>query len=682
MPSLALHKLYNPHRMPKEAIVENFVIRTKPFEKIVNDVKNYTVKKSNQHFIIQGQRGSGKSTLLLRLKYEIDTLEEKIAVIFDEEEYVITTLEEMWERVWEILQEDGYFTEEKEHSYKNLSRCLKKSEQILIMLIDNIGDILDNFDDDNDEHVLREILQTDKRFKIIGGSPYALETYYSYDKPFYDFFNVITLKGLDLKATITYLKQLAIYYKQENVEYIIENNLKRVEILRELTAGNPRTLGILFEIFSNDKDGTVFQDMEKLLDDVTGLYKHRMEEMSKQHRKIVSLIAQNWEAISVKELAVKAKMQSNLLSAQLKKLERNDVVEVIKTSTKNNLYRVKERFFNIWYLMRYKKRNADKIRWLIEFMDIWYSDEMLKDRIENHKESLKSGNYIISESVKLTEALGRISWKRFGTNEAMLELFFENIDYLKNNGKYDEYGKDLSLGNEFFYVKKIKKYIDYSDYKSAELIIEEALGKNIPKNYFYRILPMIYSKTKNIKFFNSLEYFFNEYSVDIKNDVMYFYFMSIYISYHKINGTEFRVKFNTNLDCSKINLDGYFNLVIYLLYYNYIDLAIDLLNNFLSKKNTSSYRIDGILFVLLAKKQFNRLGELFEKYNFLKEEYREVYFAFIKLIDDRDEYLRVPPEVEEAVGTIIENISLINTELDKKILELETSFKEYYKTFK
>jgi len=65
------NQIFNPANLPKDLLIENFVVRTKVFERIFKDIKTGKMKFPEQHYIIQGTRGMGKTTMLLRLKYEI-----------------------------------------------------------------------------------------------------------------------------------------------------------------------------------------------------------------------------------------------------------------------------------------------------------------------------------------------------------------------------------------------------------------------------------------------------------------------------------------------------------------------------------------------------------------------------------------------------------------------------------
>src|SRR5690606_1975909 len=124
---------------------------------------------------------------------------------------------------------------------------------------------------------------------------------------------------------------------------IIENNPERIEVIRQLTGGVPRTLVMLFDIFLDDS-GDAFEDLLRILDEVTPLYKHRMDDLPTQLQEIVHTLAINWDGMLTNEIAKKTRIESKAVSAQLKKLEKYEIIES-ESIGKNNIYKIKERFF-------------------------------------------------------------------------------------------------------------------------------------------------------------------------------------------------------------------------------------------------------------------------------------------------------------------------------------------------
>jgi DNA polymerase III delta prime subunit len=414
--------VYNPANQTKAEIIDNFVIRLQEFEEIFSAVK----KKEYKNFLVQGPRGSGKTTLLLRLFFEIQNHQDLSQIIipirFDEEQYHIRTLYKLWESVAQHLEDDfengfiGLYSEmnkqidEKNyerHCYNLLKKYLLKQNKKLLLLIDNFGDMLQKFRSDELEQ-LKNIISDDSHLCIIGASSVSLESPHQIDPELINCFNLVYLSGLSSEETTKLLVKLGEHYNMESVRDIVKKEPGRIESLRRLTGGVPRTIVLLFEIFVDNESGDSFRDLEVILDRVTPLYKHRMDDLSPQQQEIVHAIAMNWDAVGVKEISQSTRMESKAVSAQLKLLEMNRIITKIKTNIKNHYYQLTERFFNIWYLMRYGRRqDKNRVLWLVRFLEDWCSQQELIVRAEKHLHALRVGKMYEKHALFMTEALAR-----------------------------------------------------------------------------------------------------------------------------------------------------------------------------------------------------------------------------------------------------------------------------------
>ncbi len=485
-------KLYNPAAQPEDWLIEHFVVRTKVFEQIFADIKTGTMETPEQHYLIQGQRGMGKTTLLLRLKYEIERTPELntwlLPVFFNEDTYDLTSLSSLWEKLIKYFDANlpgggNFYAETNKYIGKDdyEQKCFELVLTILhehgkkiVLLFDNFGELfLDNLDE-RDSHRLREILMNCREIRIIAASAVVLESHNDYSQPFFDFFRIVNLDGLSKEETIELIEKL-----QEKSEQKIDLNShkSRIETLSILTGGVIRTIVMLYEILLNDSDGSALNDLEKILDRVTPLYKHRMEGLKPQQRRIMDVIAKNWDAIGVKQISENIREKgkpvlSKIISAQLQELERNNFIEKRKTSTKNNFYLVKERFFNIWYLMRHGDQTTQcKVKWLTRYLEMWYDDNGGMDIfINEYIKKLQSGSFRTSSALTLTNAL-LLSSKVNSVAQALLLHFTETMlpqnDQIKLP-KVDEYKIDQA----------IEKFQNH-DYDAAIDILNQLSPKNI-----------------------------------------------------------------------------------------------------------------------------------------------------------------------------------------------------------
>ncbi|MEN0049533.1 MAG: hypothetical protein AAF806_20905 [Bacteroidota bacterium] len=449
--------IYNPDLLTKQQLIDSFVVRLKKFKKLYKDIQSAKMEVPEQHVLIIGLRGMGKTTLLLRLSYEVENDDQLngwlIPLVFNEEEYAISRLFKFWETIAQYLERrderfrglfdemDELYEQSKdryeERAFKLLLSKLREKGQKLLLFIDNFGDMFKRFSKEEKQR-LREVLTTCPDIRIIAGSAVAAESFFKYDDPFFELFKIERLEGLNKKETEQLLLELGAHYPTNPIEEILEKEPERVETLRRLTGGIPRTIVLLFEIFVDDKNGDAFTDLEAVLDRVTPLYKHRMDDLPAQQQEIMDAIALAWDAVSAKEIAQRARLTSRVVSAALKQMATNNLIDIQRTNTKNHLYRLHDRFFNIWYLMRMaRKGDKNKVLWLIRFLEQWCSEEQLSKRTKALFKAMNKGGFHTKGAFYLSTALFH---SKKNTIESRYEISKNTSRYLKD--------KDLSLHQE------------------------------------------------------------------------------------------------------------------------------------------------------------------------------------------------------------------------------------------
>ncbi|HFA50684.1 MAG TPA: ATP-binding protein [Bacteroidetes bacterium] len=479
--------VYNPQTLSKEQLVKNFVVREKTFKKLFREIETSKMEYPEQHYMIVGERGMGKTTLLLRLAYEIENNGKLnkwlVPVVFNEEEYGIRKLYEFWKRIADILEEkdagfiglrekmdaiSGQYGDDEKYGkavYEMLEEAIQKNKKKIIVFIDNVGDMFSKFSD-IEAHRLRKVLQTSADIRIIAASSQMADAFFNYKHPFYEFFKIEQLKGLGQEETEKLLRALAWSYEQKDkINNLLENQKGRVEAMRRLTGGVVRTIIIWFDIFIEKGYSDAYNDVEAILDRMTPIYKHRMDDLPTQQQAIVEAIALNWDAVNVREIKQKTRMESKVISAQITQLVKNNVVTRILTNTKNHLYKISERFFNIWYLMRCgKSGDKKKVADLIQFMEIWCSDKNLIGQPEIYLKRLEKkqlerrGVYMVEEPRAPYLRMSEVEGNPKDRKDINKEKKRESIIDLMAEGKYslviDEYGKE-HLFNElkpFYYA--------------------------------------------------------------------------------------------------------------------------------------------------------------------------------------------------------------------------------------
>lgn len=433
-PKLPVHRmpLYNPQRMDDADVVSAFVVRKSPFERLMADIGSETPRSRAQHHLIIGQRGMGKTTLLMRLAAELRSEKYRdsfLPLVFAEEQYAIDRLSKFWlncldsladalERIGEVAAAEkidvtvqqlqlrltkGIAQEEllAREAFDALTesvrlvevfpvapretqaplRKVKGKRQAIagpihrrpVLLVDNVQLVFERITDE-EQHVLREVMQRPGAPILVAASPSAPTATHEYQAAFYDQFKAQYLKPLSAEDMSDLLISLARISGRDDVGAKVRAHSGRVRALHQLTGGNPRTTMMLFHLYAEDFAPSVFGDLSQLLDHATPLYKAIFEELPPQQQVIVVTLADFWDPMPSRELCERTGLAQNQISPQLDRLKRQGFVEEVDLFPgPRRGYQLVERFFNIWLLMRSSSRRQRKqIEFLTRFLESFY----------------------------------------------------------------------------------------------------------------------------------------------------------------------------------------------------------------------------------------------------------------------------------------------------------------------
>ncbi|HTI10284.1 MAG TPA: AAA family ATPase [Puia sp.] len=416
-------------------VKDGFLIRLQEYDIITNDMLRNPMENSGsvQHYLILGKRGSGKSTLLKRLQIEVDTNKKLtktyIAINTAEEQANVYKLYDLLEQILHELEDrnmpvDWPGEEEDEHDYTrklfaSLHKALERSGKRVILLLDNIDRIFENLRDE--DTLLREYLLNYKDIKIIGASTRLTEHFWEYNKPFYEFFRTMELKPLNSEEV---KKLLLSWSEKENLPALkafVENRPGQLEMVRVLTDGLPRTLQFFVNILLSQGEETGYEYLRLLMDRVTPLYQERLNNLPPSQRKIVLQMAFLWESVGAKELAKATKMENRVISAQLNQLVDKGVAEKIETNTKNHLYRLSERFFNLWLIFTQGgPREKRRAKYLTIFLENFYDEKEIEGLAQAHLEAVKGKRISAGKAVLLTKAYSQSKYISLLTHASLI----------------------------------------------------------------------------------------------------------------------------------------------------------------------------------------------------------------------------------------------------------------------
>ena len=649
---------YMPDNMNEAEFLARFVVRKEIFEDIFADIKNTNFDVPAQHHIIIGQRGQGKTTLLRRLEIAVRDDENLskflLTVKFPEEQHNIRFLSRFWEEIAITLEDYkiGAYNEMQKHAedadydmenFSYLEKALKAKNKKVLVLMDNIDVFLDTLKEQEQQR-FREILLTSSSFLIVGGSTQMSEQHFDYGKPFYQFFKITTLEGLNKDEMITLLRVIARDDEKEKIEAVIKSSPEKIEALRQLTGGIPRLGILLFDILIDNHD-SAFSQMEKLLDEITPFYQDRLGRLPATLKDITHSIAMNWDGIETAEIAKKTRLTSSEASSQLQQLKKYHFIESVSAG-KNNIYKIKERFFNIWYLMRYgRKKDKERVEWLVRFLTAWYSKDELKERSEKFIKMLKNKSTQDSYVYHMGEAL------RYAVADIEIEHKLKSGIQNHLSDIRSEFAKDISLSCAET-LKKVFELIDNNKLDEAVALLEKS-HKNT--NNEYGVLGYLYHQQKNYdkaeeyylkaiesgndKALNSLAWMYFETAKDAKSAMLY-------ASKSMENDRNF---FNTH------------TMAIVMLWNEEFSLSYEMFAEWLTYGNAVDSESDVSIYLnlLIAKGQYYKAKELLEieKYQ-LKERYKPIWYALMTLMQKEfpNEIKKMGSELQESVNSVLDEI--------------------------
>ncbi len=452
-PDVPLHRMrvYNPGRMTDREIELTFVARHDVLHRILNDLDGEKATSRPQHHLIVAQRGMGKTTLLLRLAAALRSAEYRdrfIPLVFAEEQYSVDRLSKFWlncldsladsceregqtdlsaqidERVSRMQRSKGASaTADKDAARAALDAFRQITGQLQrrpVLLVDNLQIVFAKIAEQ--QHELRETLTGEGAPILVAASPQLPPDLNDYGFAFYDQFKTHYLRSLTLSGMRDVMLSLADRSGRADIRRHVLQHPGRLQALHQLTGGNPRTTVLLFHLYAEDCSPSVSEDLEKLLDDVTALYKARFEELSDQQQVVVSEMAEYWDPIDSRTLGGLTGLTSGKLSGQLDRLQKSGVIEEVELfGTKRSGYQLAERFFNVWFLMRHaSRRQRRQITFLTRFLETLYEPDE-RERFARQWVSLRSPSTDrVLMSMAMAETLGDSPLKHDLTRNAQL----------------------------------------------------------------------------------------------------------------------------------------------------------------------------------------------------------------------------------------------------------------------
>ena len=382
-------RTYNPAFLAEEDLRRTFAVRTHEYASIIETLREST-GPANQHMLVIGPRGSGKTMLLLRVASEIAqdaSLSLRLhAVVFAEESYQVSSCGEFWLECLSRLAEQPQLlpdidvgesfrdlratTDDKILELRCLSALVDVAERLnkrLVLMVENLNMLFADMAQADAGWRLRHTLQTEPRIILLASATSRFDEIVNRDKAFYDFFHTYWLQPL------TSTECAALW--QSVTQREPEGDIRSLEIL---TGGNPRMLAIVAQFGSSLAFDELMGNLLNLVDDHTEYFKSHLEALPAQERRVYLALAEEWRPATTREVAARARTDTNRCSAWLKRLVDKGAVATVGGTARRKLYYLTERMYNVYYLLRRHGGTSKVVESLVQFMAAFYSRDDLQ----------------------------------------------------------------------------------------------------------------------------------------------------------------------------------------------------------------------------------------------------------------------------------------------------------------
>jgi tetratricopeptide (TPR) repeat protein len=376
---------YNPGFSTDTELIESFVVRQEYLQLILETVQENSTAQSNQHVLVVGARGTGKTMLVRRVaaavRVDPELSRQWYPLVFSEESYTVTSAGEFWlealshladqtqDARWHEVYDELRGEQEDRLRLRALAQLMDFADREgkrILLVVENLNMLFMEQWDEPDEWELRHTLQNEPRVMLLGTATQSFEDIENINKAWFEFFDLKKLKPLSLAEC------QKLWQAMSNIDITI----KKIRAIHILTGGNPRLLMIMASFDSHLSFQDLMQRLTFLIDEYTDYFKSLIENLPSTERKVFSQLLELWKPSLAKEVAASARMDVNKVSACLSRLVDRGAVEVIKDGSRNQ-YQASERLFNIYYLMRRRSDQSNRVRALVDFMVSLYDDTEL-----------------------------------------------------------------------------------------------------------------------------------------------------------------------------------------------------------------------------------------------------------------------------------------------------------------
>ncbi|MBI3375086.1 MAG: tetratricopeptide repeat protein [Betaproteobacteria bacterium] len=392
--TLVTHK-YTPAGMSDRELLATFAAREHTVEYLLKSLRDQITAGTPSSFVVTGPRGAGKSTLIrlvaLRIREDPVLSAAWIPIVFPEEQFNVYSLRDLLATTLEMLAKEnlagakdwlasvaGEANDEQslQLAITGLKEITRTQGRRLILFVENIHLWLEQSLDAKTKGTLRRLLMNEPFLMLVGSAIRVLDSLKNYDEALFNYLGEVRLDRLDTDQVFELLRRRAVFDGNDALLRDFPSQRAKVRAIAQLSGGNPRLTLMLYELLSHLQTSTVVQYLRRLVDELTPLFKHEIENLPPQQRKIIHALMERGGTAKPTDLVAPTRLRLNAITTQLKRLRDAQFVEVSGGGKgRAAYYSTPDRLFGIWYQMRYLNQNRRRIEVLVEALRIWFEED-------------------------------------------------------------------------------------------------------------------------------------------------------------------------------------------------------------------------------------------------------------------------------------------------------------------
>lgn len=396
--AIVAHK-YITEAMPEAEFLATFAARQHTVDYLVEELRRQIPSATLSSFLLTGPRGAGKSTLLrmLRLRIRDDAALSNawLPVLFSEEQFNVASLRDLFAEALRTLAENGTCgaagwlekveaerndEQSEELAIAGLKEVARLENKRLILFIENLDEFFDHAATDRMKGTLRRLLMTDPFMLIVGSAVHMFESLRQYDEAFFNYFVRVPLGRLTEAEVFEVLTKRAQFDGNATFLQQLPGQRAHIAAIAHLSGGNPRLIMLLYELLSQKQVTTIVQQLRRLVDELTPLLKHELENLPAQQQKIIHALMEQGGTATPSALTGSTRLSLNSVTQQLRRLKEMQVLDMHGGGKgRAAYYTVPDKLFSIWYQMRYLSSRRRHIEMFVEVLRVWFeAEERLK----------------------------------------------------------------------------------------------------------------------------------------------------------------------------------------------------------------------------------------------------------------------------------------------------------------